>query len=154
MGNGSSNGNNTQTYFIWAAGVDIISTWCITTDLKNFGSTISLTRHKTFSACFPPIPRLILLYREKKVLHSVWDQLRLNRQSPPWTFSFFEKFGMLCFLETPILWFALLLYYRRNQFPLCLWWINPIPKCWIVSFISVIMVPTDFCKKILSLSKL
>ena len=43
---------------------------CRTTDLTDFGSTISLMRHKMFSTRSPPIPRLIVFYRKKKFLHS------------------------------------------------------------------------------------
>ena len=32
--------------------------------------------HKTFSIRSPPIPRLIVLYREKKFLHTVGQRLR------------------------------------------------------------------------------
>ena len=49
---------------------------CLTTDLTDFGSTIFLTHHKTFSAWSPPIPRLTVLYREKKVLHTVGKRLK------------------------------------------------------------------------------
>ena len=56
------------------------------TDLIDFSNTISLMRHKTYSVRSPPIPRLTVLYCKMKFLHtleSVWDQLRLNHQSPP-----------------------------------------------------------------------
>ena len=44
---------------------------CITTDLIDFGNTISLMRHKTFSIRSPPIPRLTVLYYKMKFLHTV-----------------------------------------------------------------------------------
>ena len=49
---------------------------CIMTDLTDFLRTILLMCHKTFSTRSPPIPRLIVLYREKKFLHTVWQRLR------------------------------------------------------------------------------
>ena len=48
---------------------------CITTDLIDFGSTLSLMRHKMFSTRSPPIPRLIVLYRKMKSLHTVGQRL-------------------------------------------------------------------------------
>ena len=59
---------------------------CITTDLTDFGSTISVMRHKMFSTRSPPVPRLIVLFCKKNFfiqLDSIWDQLRLNSRSPP-----------------------------------------------------------------------
>ena len=35
---------------------------CMKTDLTDLGSMVSLTRCKTFSVWFPPIPRLIVPY--------------------------------------------------------------------------------------------
>ena len=43
----------------------------ITIDLIDFGNTISLMRHKTFSIRSPPIPRLTVLYCKIKFLHTV-----------------------------------------------------------------------------------
>ena len=64
----------------------LLAPQCITTDLIDFGNTIWLIRHKTFSIRSPPITRLTVFYCKMKFsipLDSVWDQLRLNHQSPP-----------------------------------------------------------------------
>ena len=58
---------------------------CITTDLTDFGSTMLVMCHKTFTTRSPPVQRLIVLFCKKKnfiQLDSIWDQLRLNSQSP------------------------------------------------------------------------
>ena len=57
---------------------------CLTTDLADFGSTISSTRCKTFLARSPPIPRLID-FTEKKVLHRVGQRLRTAQTDSPIT---------------------------------------------------------------------
>ena len=44
---------------------------CIITDLIDFGNTVSLMHHKTFSIQSPPIPRLIVLHCKMKFLHTV-----------------------------------------------------------------------------------
>ena len=44
---------------------------CITTDLLDFGNTLLLMRHKTFSIRSPPSPRLKALYCKMKFLHTV-----------------------------------------------------------------------------------
>ena len=43
----------------------------ITSGPMDFGNTISLMRHKTFSIPSPLIPSLIVLYRKMKFLHIV-----------------------------------------------------------------------------------
>ena len=68
MENGSGNSYHTHTYFICAAGVDIIGTAVY---LIDFGNTISLMLHKTFSIRSPPIPRLTVLYCKMNFLHTV-----------------------------------------------------------------------------------
>ena len=45
----------------------------------------------------------------------VFQENKARKLSEKRTFSFFRKFGELCFLETPVLRFALLFYYRRNR---------------------------------------
>ena len=56
---------------------------CITTDLIDFGSTILLMHHKTFSIWSLPIPRSSIdIWYLSIQLNSVWDQLGLSHQSP------------------------------------------------------------------------
>lgn len=58
---------------------------CLTTDLTDFGSTISLLHYKTFSVRFPEIRRLIALYPETEVHHTVVWRLRSAAIESPLT---------------------------------------------------------------------
>ena len=49
----------------------LLVTQCITTDLIDFGNTISPMLHKMFSVWSPPVPRLTVLYCKMKFLHTV-----------------------------------------------------------------------------------
>ena len=65
----------------------------ITTDLTDFGSTIPLMRHKTFSTWYPLILRLIVLYREKKFLDTIGQCLRPTTIESPITTTLALSFG-------------------------------------------------------------
>ena len=53
----------------------------------------------------------------KKRKHAIFSEKRTSPVSGSNKYYFFGKFGALCFLETPVLRFALLPYYRRSNFP-------------------------------------
>ena len=64
---------------------------------------------------------------------------------------FFGKFGVFCFLETPVLRFALLPYYRRLLYELNIKFVNTVLSWWyslmLLSLFQRLLVFTLYCQK-------